>query len=127
MVKRDKNGEEQPLNKAEKESLEDRLRSRFYENEYPEMDECVVVEVNSIEDMGAYVSLLEYEGVEGMILLSELSRRRMRSINKHIRVGKIEVRIFFFAIPSLSLSTCCDEIKQINLTFVLPRLHYEEA
>lgn len=41
--------------------------------------------------MGAYVALLEYNNIEGMILLSELSRRRIRSINKLIRVGKQEV------------------------------------
>ncbi|KAL0277782.1 UNVERIFIED_CONTAM: hypothetical protein PYX00_004946 [Menopon gallinae] len=40
--------------------------------------------------MGAYVHLLEYNNIEGMILLSELSRRRIRSINKLIRVGKTE-------------------------------------
>lgn len=36
--------------------------------------------------MGAYVSLLEYNNIEGMILLSELSRRRIRSVNKLIKV-----------------------------------------
>jgi len=36
--------------------------------------------------MGAYVGLLEYNGIEGMILLSELSRRRIRSITKLIKV-----------------------------------------
>lgn len=36
--------------------------------------------------MGAYVALLEYNGIEGMILLSELSRRRIRSITKLIKV-----------------------------------------
>ncbi|CAC5356355.1 EIF2S1 [Mytilus coruscus] len=40
--------------------------------------------------MGAYVHLLEYNNIEGMILLSELSRRRIRSINKLIRVGRSE-------------------------------------
>eukprot|EP00894_Picocystis_sp_ML_P002522 jgi/Pico_ML_1/53039/g3659.t1 len=40
--------------------------------------------------MGAYVSLLEYNNIEGMILLSELSRRRIRSINKLIKVGRQE-------------------------------------
>jgi len=40
--------------------------------------------------MGAYVHLLEYNNIEGMILLSELSRRRIRSMNKLIRVGKTE-------------------------------------
>lgn len=41
--------------------------------------------------MGAYVKLLEYNNVEGMILMTELSRRRIRSINKLLRVGKQEV------------------------------------
>jgi len=46
--------------------------------------------VRSIAEMGAYVHLLEYKNIEGMILLSELSRRRIRSINKLIRVGRNE-------------------------------------
>lgn len=37
------------------------------------------------------VKLLEYDDIEGMILLSELSRRRIRSIQKHVKVGKNEV------------------------------------
>jgi translation initiation factor 2 subunit 1 len=43
-------------------------------------------QVTKIAEMGAYVSLLEYNNIEGMILLSELSRRRIRSINKLIKV-----------------------------------------
>lgn len=34
---------------------------------------------------------LEYDGIEGMILLSELSRRRIRSVQKLIREGRNEV------------------------------------
>lgn len=49
-----------------------------------------MVNVRAIAEMGAYVYLLEYNNIEGMILLSELSRRRIRSINKLIRVGKTE-------------------------------------
>lgn len=49
-----------------------------------------MVNVRSIAEMGAYVHLLEYNNIEGMILLSELSRRRIRSINKLIRVGRNE-------------------------------------
>jgi len=67
------------------------LHCRFYENRFPEIDELVMVNVRSIAEMGAYVSLLEYNNIEGMILLSELSRRRIRSINKLVRVGKNEV------------------------------------
>lgn len=66
------------------------LECRMYENEFPEIDEVVMVEVKSVAEMGAYVSLLEYNNMEGMILLSELSRRRIRSINKLIKVGRQE-------------------------------------
>jgi len=66
------------------------LECRMYEREFPETDEVVMVEVKSVAEMGAYVSLLEYNNMEGMILLSELSRRRIRSINKLIKVGRQE-------------------------------------
>lgn len=59
---------------------------RMYESKFPEVDDVVMVQVKSIAEMGAYVSLLEYNGIEGMILLSELSRRRIRSITKLIKV-----------------------------------------
>lgn len=64
---------------------------RMYVNQYPEVDDYVLVQVKHVAEMGAYVELLEYNNIEGMILLSELSRRRIRSINKLIRVGRQEV------------------------------------
>lgn len=67
------------------------LNCRMYQKEYPEVDDLVVVQVKSIVDMGAYCSLLEYNGIEGMILMSELSRRRIRSVNRLIRVGRQEI------------------------------------
>lgn len=67
------------------------LRCRFYENQYPEPEEVVMVNVTQIGEMGAYVTLLEYDNIEGMILLSELSRRRIRSINKLVRVDRTEI------------------------------------
>lgn len=61
--------------------------------EFPDVDECVMVQVDDVNDLGAYVHLLEYGSIEGMIPLSELSRRRIRSVNKHIKVGRLEVRL----------------------------------
>eukprot|EP00455_Lapot_gusevi_P030386 TRINITY_DN3269_c0_g1_i1.p1 TRINITY_DN3269_c0_g1~~TRINITY_DN3269_c0_g1_i1.p1 ORF type:complete len:319 (+),score=101.60 TRINITY_DN3269_c0_g1_i1:104-1060(+) len=66
---------------------------RMYENKYPEVDELVVVQVKSIAEMGAYVSLLEYNGIEGMIPMNELSNRRIRSVGKLIRVGRTEIAV----------------------------------
>mmetsp|Transcript_17820 Transcript_17820/g.32448 ORF Transcript_17820/g.32448 Transcript_17820/m.32448 type:complete len:347 (-) Transcript_17820:85-1125(-) len=68
-----------------------KLVCRFYENQYPQIEEVVMVNVRTIAEMGAYVTLLEYDNIEGMILLSELSRRRIRSVNKLIRVNRNEV------------------------------------
>ena len=62
----------------------------MYEPPFPEVDEVVMVQVKSIAEMGAYVQLLEYNGIEGMILLSELTRRRIRSVSKLIKVGRVE-------------------------------------
>ena len=66
------------------------LSCRFYAQNFPEVEDVVMVNVRSIAEMGAYVDLLEYNDIEGMILLSELSRRRIRSINKLIRIGRNE-------------------------------------
>lgn len=66
------------------------LECRMYESRYPEVDMAVMIQVKTIADMGAYVSLLEYNNIEGMILFSELSRRRIRSVSSLIKVGRQE-------------------------------------
>lgn len=63
---------------------------RFYKNKYPSEDDAVMVKINTVEDIGAYVSLLEYGNIEGMIALSELSKRKIRSLNKVLQVGSVE-------------------------------------
>jgi len=75
------------------EGSEPNLRCRMYRNKYPDVEETVVVLVKRIDVMGVYVSLLEYDETEGMILLSELSRRRIRSVKKLINVGRQEVAL----------------------------------
>ncbi|KAI8893413.1 eukaryotic translation initiation factor 2 alpha subunit-domain-containing protein [Globomyces pollinis-pini] len=66
---------------------------RMYEERFPEVETCVMVNVRQITDIGTYVHLLEYNNIEGMILLSELTRRRIRSIQKLVRIGKNEVAV----------------------------------
>ena len=63
---------------------------RFYERKFPNLEELVMVKVQRIAEMGAYVSLLEYNNMEGMILMSELSKRRFRSVTKLVKVGRLE-------------------------------------
>jgi translation initiation factor 2 subunit 1 len=64
---------------------------RYYDKQLPEIEDVVLVQVKSLSDIGAYVSLLEYGKLEGMIQISEMSNRRIRSISKLTRVGNIEV------------------------------------
>lgn len=63
---------------------------RFYEPQYPDVGDLVMVKVVDISDVRVQVQLLEYGNIEGMIMLSELSRRRMRSIRNYARVGQVE-------------------------------------
>ncbi|KAJ3183290.1 hypothetical protein HDU85_002316 [Gaertneriomyces sp. JEL0708] len=80
-----------PTAAAELDEQQSRLLCRFYENKFPAVDDLVVANVRQIAEMGAYVQLLEYNNIEGMILLSELSRKRIRSVQKLVRVGRNEV------------------------------------
>mmetsp|Transcript_79788 Transcript_79788/g.165819 ORF Transcript_79788/g.165819 Transcript_79788/m.165819 type:complete len:337 (+) Transcript_79788:114-1124(+) len=67
-------------------------KGRFYEDEFPTEEETVVVRVNRLdENTGAYVSLIEYGDKEGFIPLSEISKRRIRSMIKVLRIGTNEV------------------------------------
>lgn len=49
-----------------------------------------MVNVRFIVEMGVYVSLLEYNNIEGMIFFSELFRRCICFINKFIWIGRNE-------------------------------------
>jgi translation initiation factor 2 subunit 1 len=63
----------------------------MYENPFPDPEDLVMAVVRDIQEMGAYVTLPEYADCQGMIMLSEVSRRRIRSINRLLRVGRQEV------------------------------------
>jgi translation initiation factor 2 subunit 1 len=43
-----------------------------------------------VHENGAYVILLEYEHMEGLILSTEITNKRVKLINKFLKVGKIE-------------------------------------
>jgi hypothetical protein len=76
--------------------------------------------------MGAYVKLLEYDNIDGMILLSELSRRRIRSIQKLIRIGRNEVVIVLRVDKekgTLATISSCEGRAQLADSWVLHRLH----
>lgn len=55
---------------------------------YPAVDDITMVNPTKITDLGVYVKLLEYNNIEGLIMLSDLSKSRFRSINKVVSIGK---------------------------------------
>jgi translation initiation factor 2 subunit 1 len=86
----EEDSDEEPV--VEVERVNFHQRGRFYEHEFPEVETNVLVQILKIDDKsGAYASLLEYDGKEAMINLSEISKRRIRSMTKILRIGSTEV------------------------------------
>lgn len=68
------------------------LSCRFYENIYPAEGEIVIVEIDKIVENGAYVKLLEYDNIEGMITPNEITKlSNMKSVYRVMKTGKQEV------------------------------------
>jgi len=67
------------------------INSRDYENILPECGSPTLVSIKDSNEMGIYVSLLEFDEIEGLLLFSEVSRRRIRSMAKLIKKGKKEI------------------------------------
>jgi len=55
--------------------------------EYPEVGDLVVATVTRVVDYGAYVRLDEYDGVEGLIHISEIASTYVKNIRVHVREG----------------------------------------
>lgn len=67
------------------------LECRMYEAKFPEIETTVMAQIKSINpDVCAYVSLLEYNNIEGMLSFTELSRRRIRSVANLVKIGRVE-------------------------------------
>lgn len=55
---------------------------------YPEVGDLVVASVTRVVDYGAYVKLDEYNGVEGLIHISEVASTYVKNIRVHVREGQ---------------------------------------
>ena len=65
----------------------------WYPNEYPSEHDAVLVKLTKTDEMGIWVTLLEYGSKEGMIPLGQYTTRRTRRIPKNVKVGKIDVAL----------------------------------
>jgi len=68
--------------------MKHKLEHRYYEKEFPEVGDLVMVKVTRIAETSVYGVLLEYSNREAMLPISELTSRRIRSIFKLVRIGK---------------------------------------
>ncbi|CBZ31339.1 elongation initiation factor 2 alpha subunit, putative [Leishmania donovani] len=62
----------------------------FYVETMPKINDVVWVKITQVNDTSAVVQLLEYGKREGIIPYTEVTRRRVRSMGKLIKVGRTE-------------------------------------
>ena len=66
---------------------------RYYEREFPNPGETVVVKISKIDTMGVYCTLIEYGDKVGYIPIPELSQVKIRRIQQTTKLGNEEVVI----------------------------------
>lgn len=60
-------------------------------HELPEVGEIVVATVTRIVDQGAYVSLDEFNNIQGFLHISEIATGWIRSVEKFVKVGEKKI------------------------------------
>jgi translation initiation factor 2 subunit 1 len=71
--------------------LQARVAMATESQELPEIGEIVVATITKLTDHGAYVSLDEYNGLQGFLHISEIAPGWVRSISKFVRDGEKKV------------------------------------
>src|SRR5215831_10232936 len=59
--------------------------------ELPEVGEIVIATVTKIMDQGAYVTLDEYNNIQGFLHISEIATGWIRNVEKFLKVGEKKV------------------------------------
>jgi translation initiation factor 2 subunit 1 len=67
------------------------VKCRYYRNRVPAKDDVVAVVTTEIKDLGAYVRLTEYDNIEGFIMLSQVTAKRVKTVQKFLKIGKQEM------------------------------------
>jgi translation initiation factor 2 subunit 1 len=58
----------------------DLVKCRYYRKRVPDKDDVVAVITTEIKDLGAYVRLIEYDNIEGFIMLSQVTAKRVKTV-----------------------------------------------
>lgn len=61
------------------------------EKNYPNVNDFVIAKIVRINEYAAYAELIEYNNIEGMLMFSDITRKKMKTVAKFIRIGKNEI------------------------------------
>ena len=61
------------------------------QQELPETGEIVIATITKISDHGAYVTLDEYDKIQGFLHVSEIAPGWVRKVNKYVKEGEKKV------------------------------------
>lgn len=84
----------------------------MYKDEFPSKHNLVMGKVLRFEESQAYVSLLEYDNIEAMILYSDVSRKKKYNIKDHLREGMTYV----FMVSNVDESKKYVDLNKKNVT-----------
>src|SRR3989344_368771 len=59
------------------------------EENYPEQGEVVIGKITKVLDYGVFLSLLEYEGMQGFVHISNVSSSWIKNIRNFVKDGQI--------------------------------------
>ncbi len=57
--------------------------SRFYKNVLPKEEDCVIVSIDKVDEIGIYAKLIEYNGITGFLSFDDVSRTKVASKIKY--------------------------------------------
>lgn len=69
------------------------LNCRYYEQEFPTEGEIVIGRIAKVAELGVFIEMIEYNNLEGLIVVGELTRKRINNAQKAVKIGKIEVAV----------------------------------
>ncbi|MDI3473929.1 MAG: translation initiation factor 2 subunit 1 [Candidatus Woesearchaeota archaeon] len=95
----------------------------FRRSDFPEEGEIVLCRVESVSKNSVFVSFLEYDGLSGIIPISEIAPGRIRTIRDYVKEGMIIVCKVLRAFPErkhfeLSLRRVSDKERKDKLEFM---------
>ena len=67
----------------------------------PQKDDVVAVVTTEIKDLGAYVRLIEYDNIEGFIMLSQVTAKRVKTVHKFLKIFRPRLAEICTVMPRL--------------------------